>query len=166
VRKAGLVLIAALACQSPALAASATTGPASPASVDATAAISAGKSALKSNEIGGLLTFKALKFKFASSPGTCPPGTSNPAYCVGGRGRLVVTLYLTGHGGSTVEATDTLVTISASATVTVSASLNHSALALLRSNRDHRHSVSATLIASALLLSASADSAQGTLKLH
>jgi hypothetical protein len=166
VRKAGLVLIAALACQSPALAASATTRPPTPASVDATAAISAGTAALKSNEIGGLLTFKALKFKFTSSPGTCPPGTNNPAYCVGGRGRLVVTLYLTGHSGTTVVATDTLVTINANSTVTVIAGLDHSALALLRSNRDHRHTVSATLIVSALLLSASTGRAQGTIKLH
>jgi beta-glucanase (GH16 family) len=135
----------------------------SPARSDATAALAAARAAVSAAGVSGLLSIKHVRFTFASSPGTCPPGTANASYCLGGTGSLdfSLVLRLRGHRGA-VPAATTQASIVAGAAVPVSAGLDHNAFVLLRYARAHRDDVSATLKAEAILSAATYYTAKGT----
>jgi hypothetical protein len=172
-RHPGVTVLAVLAVSASSFGALSTTSSArdasavtaSPAQSDATAAVGSAKAAVSADAVEGLLSARQLEFSFSSSPGTCPPGTSDASYCVGGTGRLVFTIVLTGHDRHHLQAATAHATITAGATVQVDATINRAGIALLRRAEKHGYSVSAALSTEAILSKTAYYTAQGRIRI-
>jgi hypothetical protein len=161
---APLLLVAALAPAS--LARDAHSAATSPARADASAALAGAKANLSAGAVAGLLAGKRIVFTFPSSAGTCPPGTSDAAYCLGATGTLSFTLVLSAAGTDHVNAASTHAHIKPASTISVSATLSHSALALLRRAHKHDSSLKASLSAEATLSATSFYTAHTTVTIR
>jgi hypothetical protein len=172
-RKNRLALIATLAAVLPILGAFATDSSASaahaaassPAHSDATAALSAAKTVVGKAAISGLLNSKRVAFAFASSAGTCPPGTSDASYCLGGSGNLTFSVVLSTAGQSTVDAVSDKTHFAANSTISVNGKISRAGLALLRYAKSHKATAKVSFSSEAVISSSSYSTATGSLKI-
>jgi hypothetical protein len=138
----------------------------SPARIDASGALNSAKAATTAAAVKGLLNAKTLRFAFSSAAGTCPPGTSDASYCVGGTGELTFTIVITPHGKHHVQAASVEAKIKAGATVRVTAKINRAGLAALKLAKKDKSYVTVALSDEAILSRSSYETAQGTVKIH
>ena len=137
----------------------------SPAHSDATAALSAAKTDVRTAGLSGLLSTKAVSFTFSSVAGTCPPGTSDASYCLGASGKISFVVVLSTPGRKAVQAISTHAKIKGGSAVSVSATIDRSGLALLRYAKKHHRRVGAALSTEAVLSITAYDTASAKVQI-